>query len=473
MDKEKQHKAPRNKKTTASDIKRLFKVLGLSLIIVLLLIAIVSFISNETDWHIFGENRDQSDTSDGVISYIDVDSVKMIDQYENGVVMLTNSAVQYLDAFGREIETNKHAYATPEMQINDKAVFVYDKGGTGCRIEKNASVYQELTAPGAIICGAIGKRGNYAYSLDNHDGYQSHIFVYSSGGKKQFEWGSASDYCLKMALSDSGNRLAVCVVGVQNAEYYSKVLLFSFSSGQPVYTVEFPGITVFGLDFISGKHLAVYSDSGVYTIDSAGVCVLEQEYAPSEIARSCVTLHGLSATVVFPYGNEQTPLVTVFDANHKTLYSHQYNTLVSGVVSSGSYVGVVMYDKVQILNRTGRVVGDIDPGETCERFVIVNSNLFILTGTGLHRYSIRFDSEKTEESTLNTPRTEPKPTQAPVPSDLEETDGTEKTPEEPLTEPEQSEEAEQETVSETEPDITLEEETDIETGEETEELLFG
>ncbi len=390
--------------TTGKDIKRLFKVLGLSLLIVLVLLALVSFLSNYTNLDLFGKKEESAAVPDGVIYRIDADNVRSMQPYQNGVVLLTNAAVQYLDASGREVSSNSHIYATPEMQICDKTVFLYDKGGTACRIEKNASVYREMTLPGTITCGAVGKRNNYAYSLDNHDGYQSHIFVYSAKGEKQFEWGSASDYCFRLALSDAGNKLAVCVVGVENAEYYSKVLLFTFNSGQPAYTVDFPGKTVFDLDFISGKKIAVYTDAGVYFVDADGQITARQEYAANEIEHSCVNNHGLSCTAVIPYGNEQTPLITVFDGAHKVLYTHQYNTLISGVVCSGSHVGVVMYDKVQILNRAGKVVGDILPGEACERYVIVNNNLYIVSGTGLHRYNIHFDTEKTETTAAYIPR---------------------------------------------------------------------
>lgn len=396
MGKKHKKKNRRNHNNGAGDFKRLFKVLGLSLLIVLVFLAAILFISRYTDLDLFGKGDETADTADGLVFKIDSDNVRAVKPYGSGVVMLTNAGVLYLDASGNEIESNKHIFASPEMQLSDKTVFLYDKGGTGCRIEKNASVYREFTAPGLITCGAVGRRGNYAYSVDNHEGYQSHIFVYSAKGEKQFEWGSASDYCFRLALSDLGNRIAVCVVGVQNAEYYSKVMLFSFNSGQPAYSVDFSGKTVLDIDFVSGKKLAVYTDAGVYLIDSNGTMDARQEYTASEIEHSCVNGRGLSCTAVIPYGNEQTPLITVFDAFHKPIFTHQYNTLVSGVVSSSSYVGVVMPDKVQILSRSNRVVGDIHPGEACERCVIVNNYLFVLTGTGLHRYHLRFDSEKAE-----------------------------------------------------------------------------
>ena len=283
-----------------------------------------------------------------------------------------------------------------------------------------------------------------------------------------------------MALSDSGNKLAVCVVGVQNAEYYSKVMIFTFNSGQPAYTVEFPGKTVIDLDFISGKRIAVYTDSGVYAIEADGEYSALQEYSSTEIAHSHVNPHGLSATAVIPYGNEQTPLITVFDANHKVLFSHQYSTLISGVICSDANVGVVMFDRVQILNRSGKVLGEIRPGETCERSVIVNNHLFIVTGTGIHRYNIHFDAEKIESVSTFVPSVtgEPETTAVdesaikPSPSDAaptapEDTTAADETTD-AFSEGSDAEESGNETAD-------SEEETVPESGneDETEEILFG
>lgn len=422
----------RGKKQSGADVKRLFKVLGLSLLIVLLLLAAVHFIARYTDWDIFG-SKSKNDVQDGVIYKIDADTVRMMSPYGGGVALLTNSSVLYLDSSGREIESNKHIFATPEMRLNDKTVFLYDKGGTGCRLEKNASVYREFTAPGVVTCGAVGKKDNYAFALDNHEGYQSHIFVYSFKGDKQFEWGSASDYCFRMALSDSGNRLAVCVLGVENAEYYSKVMLFSFNSGQPAYTVEFPGKTVFDIDFISGKKVAVYTDGGVYVIDGDGSMEPAQEYTANEIEYACVSSSGLNCTAVMPYGNEQAPQVTVFDASHKKLFTHSYATLISGVTASDSYVGVVMYDKVQIISRSDKVLGDIDIGETCDRSLISGSNLFVLAGSGLHRYNIHFDSKRAETTSSYVPQPNRTKDETTTAAPVTETDAAEQEqPTEPL-----------------------------------------
>ena len=383
-----QEAAPQN----GGNVKKLVRVLGISVLIVLVLVAVVFFIDRQL--HLFGDPPSPESSSDSLFYQTDPDHVRSIAAFDNGLAVLTNSELIYFDAGGREINTNKHSYAEPEMKINGKTLLLYDKGGTGYRIEKNASVYSEGAAPGIITCAVIGKMDNYAFSVDNDGGFQSHIFVYSAKGKLQFEWGSASDYCLNIALSDSGNKIAVCVVGVENAEYYSKVLMFTNNSSAAVYTVDLPGKTAYQIDFLSGRKIAVFTDSGVYSVDGEGSHTLLQSFSSAEITHSCVTSVGLRCTVVSPFGNEQAPLLTVFDEKNRILYQRRYREAITGVTCNGSFTAVLMGDHVEVVTRDNRISGDILPGETCEQYAIGNHSLYLLTGKGILKYNLHFDTEK-------------------------------------------------------------------------------
>ena len=122
MSAHRKNKSFKKKKQSGGDVKRLFKVLGLSLIIVLLLAAAVNFAARYTDWNLFGE-KSADNEQNGMIYKIDADTVRTICPYGNGVAMLTNSSILYLDANGREIESNKHNFAAPECSWTIKLFF--------------------------------------------------------------------------------------------------------------------------------------------------------------------------------------------------------------------------------------------------------------------------------------------------------------------------------------------------------------
>lgn len=398
--KKKKPERRKSKRQKRSDVKRLFTVLGCAVLIVILLIALVWFLSHFFHFGFFAGSNEEKSARVGVIYQINSDNVRHMEAYAGGVAVLTNSALKYLDSSGHELESNKHTFSSPEMKVSNKNVFLFDKGGVGYRLEKNTSIYAEQTAPGQILCGAVGKRGNYALSVDNDGGFQSHIFVYTSKGKKQFEWGSASDYCSALALSDSGGRVAVAVLGAENAEYYSKVMMFSVHSGAPAYTVDFSDETVFDLDFISSRKLAVYTDRGTYIVNQNGVCTTLQEFPSNELRFAAVNHDGLRAMVTAPFGNEQTPVVTVFSEKNRILYSRQYTGQISGVTCGESYVGVMIDGRVELINRDNVAAGTVDPGEACSDFAVVSHSLYALKSDGISRYNVLFDTQRTEAETL-------------------------------------------------------------------------
>ena len=383
-----------------SDMKRLLTVLGSSVLIVLLLIALVWFVSRFFHFSLFSGKNSEKGARVGVIYQINSDNVRSMNAYAGGVAVLTNSSLKYLDSSGRELESNKHNYSAPVMKVCEKNVFLFDKGGVGYRLEKNTSVFSEESAPGPILCGTVGKKGNYAFSVNNDAGYQSHILVYSAKGKKQFEWGSASDYCCNLALSDAGGRVAVAVLGAENAEYYSKVMLFSFRSGSPVFSVDFSDETVFDLDFVSSRKLAVYTDRGVYLINQNGISTPLLEYPANELRAADVNRNGLRAVVTAPFGNDQTPIVTVFSEKNKILFSRQYDGQITGVQCGDSYAGVMVDGCIELLNRDNIAAGTVDPGEACSYFAVVNHSVYTLMSDGVCRYNVFFDTQKTEAETL-------------------------------------------------------------------------
>ena len=104
--------------------------------------------------------------------------------------------------------------------------------------------------------------------------------------------------------------------------------------------------------------------------------------------------------VTAPYGNDQTPVVTVFNERTKTLYNRQYSGQISGVVCGDFYVGVAIDGKIEVLNRDNTAVGSIDPGVACSCFAIVNHSLYTLTADGVSRYNVHFDTQKAEADTI-------------------------------------------------------------------------
>lgn len=385
---------PRKKKKKGSNSVSLIKVAGLTCLLLLLILAVAFFLNNKIPLSTAGKEEKTEKTD--VFYSVNSDNVKDFVPFSDGIAVLSASSLKYFDVAGNEIITNTHSYANPEIEVNSKNLLLYDRGGYALRIENNTSEYRTLTFNSVITTAAIGKKGNYAYVLNSDDGYQSHMYVYTLNGTKQFEWGSASDYIIDVTLSDNGKYVAVTLLGIKGAQYFSKIILFKFNSSEPIYTVELHDTTAYEIDFVSSKKLSVYSDTGVYIIKKSGEFTAIQSYSASEMAYSSVYYNGLSCTLISRYSNEKEPLLTVFNKKGKQLFTHTFTEQVTGVNCSKNHVCIVADNILEILNNEGSLVGKIQLDEACIKAVIAQRRVYALTSSGIYSFSVNMNNSSAE-----------------------------------------------------------------------------
>lgn len=323
------------------------------------------------------------------------DSIRSIEAYSSGSVMLTDTAVEYLDSDGKKLATNSHLYSQPVLKVRGSTALLYDKGGTQFRIEKNTSVYNTYTVSGTLTTAAIGAKGNYAYVLNSHDSYQSHLFVYSYQGKKQFEWGSASDYCIALTLSDNGKSIAVATLGVNNGEYGTKVSLFNFRENEAEYTTELPDCTVYQLIFVKSNTIAALTDNGIFVINKKGETEKIAEYTSTELNCSDSADSGLKAIAVNRYSNSKDSQVKIYNKRFNELFDIEPDGEIYSVCTSKSFVAVILGDTIDIYNIKGDKTGSIVIGEKCIASVFSGRTLFVRTVSGIYSFDADADIDLT------------------------------------------------------------------------------
>lgn len=400
-------------------------VIGICVVLLIFVMIIASVISTTSGISV--ADIGNSDTS-GLLIYNSLpDSIRKIESFSSGTVMLTDTAIEYLDKTGSKLATNSHLYSQPVMKVRGSTVLLYDKGGTQFRLEKNSSVYNTYTVSGTLTTATVGAKGNYAYVLNEDSSYQSHLFVYSYQGKKQFEWGSASDYCITVTLSDNGKSIAVATLGVRNGEYMSKVSLFSFKESEAEYEVELPDCTVYELVFINNKKLAALTDKGIFVINKNGESEKIADYTTDELNCSDSAESGLKAFSLNRYSNSKDSQVKIYDKKFNELFSLDFDTEIYSVCTSKSFVAVVLGDNIKMYNSKGEETGSAVIGEKCIGSVFSGRTLFVRTVSGIYSFDVDSDTDLTEiknENVIREETTEQEVTENDSTSVTEETDSS-------------------------------------------------
>lgn len=363
-----------------------FTVIGIAVLILILVMVICAAISHFSGMKV--NDFDKNKANDGEIIYDSLpDSIINVEKYASATVLLTDTSVDYLNPSGQRVSANSHSYSQPVIDIKNNTVLVYDKGGMAFRIEDNMDIYNSFTVNKPIVTASVGKKSNYAYVLNEDGGYQSHLYVYTLQGKKQFEWGSAADYCVATELSDNGRSIAIALLGVKNGEYVTTVNFFNFKDESPLFSVELKDCTVYELKFINNKTVVALTDNGIFVINKNGEYEKICDYTPSEILHSHCSFRGLNAVCAAQHGNVKATKLSVFNKKFSELYTKDFDTEIFGIRTSDKYVAALFNDSISIFDAKGNLTGEILFDEKCIDAAFSGNTLFVLTVSGIYSFN--------------------------------------------------------------------------------------
>lgn len=358
------------------NIAALIRVIGIAVLIVAVIVAAAVAIDS-------GKGKTQ--TAKSVFSFnVGAAAVEALLPYPGGVAAVADSAVYYFDGNGNVMSVNEHNYSSPAAQINGKNLVLYDLGGKKMRVEKRGGIYSEIEPDGIITSAAVGKRGGYAYSLNSHGGFQSHLFVFSGRGKKVFEWGSSSDYISCISLSDNGKYCAVSLLSADNAQPVSRIKLFAVSGDDAMFSAELPSAVVYDMAFVSSRQLLVFSNDGVYSFDFTGNPTKLAEFSATEVKCYGGSASGIKAVSFAVFGNENNSKVIAFDQRGKLIFEKNLTGEVTAVACSENRVSVVLRDKIENYDIKGNLTGTVNLGQVCRKTAVSGKKSFFLTERGLY-----------------------------------------------------------------------------------------
>ena len=356
--------------------KPLVKVIGLAVFIVLIIVAVTVVLS--------GQNSDASANGSAYLYPISTQNVLDMCAFDDGLAVVGNHSVFYVDDGGNTIDILSHDYAQPVLRAAGRYTLLFDRGGTRLQIARSAKLRREIEFEAAVTSADICPAGAYAYVLNaDLKNFQSHLFIFSSNDDKLFEWGSSSDYITQLFLNSKGNRLIAVCFGVDSTSHYSRVLSFDFNKQDPVLDIPFQDETVFGAYFLSSGKIAVYSDKGLYLLDESGNEPEQIRSFESDVmGHAAGGDSGLCAFSVKRFGNEQNSTVSVFSNNLKKSSDFSFDMPVTALDVYGSKTAVVMGQKAAVLSRT-KIIGTVNLKESCIRCILKNNRLYTLTPGGV------------------------------------------------------------------------------------------
>lgn len=189
-------------------------------------------------------------------------------------VVLSDTALTMLGSTGREELSLRHSLNNPVLQSAGERFLLYNSGSTGYIALSGTDVAVSAVAERDILTGAIAQNGRFALGVQGSNG-ASELNVYQNDGTLQAHYLLARDYITAIAMNYDGSYGAVCTVRSDKGTLVSRVVVYDFSSEEPVASYETTGTLL----------LAAYwgENGSIYAVgDTAMLAASSSDYEFSE-----------------------------------------------------------------------------------------------------------------------------------------------------------------------------------------------
>ena len=140
----------------------------------------------------------------------------------------------------------------------------------------------------------------------------------------------AKENIVAIDISDNGKLAAVSVVGAENGELYSRVLIFDFSYEEAVSEFDFGSDIISGVNFLKGDTLLITGEN-VFSIVKNKTDKQDEDLSLNSLSRISVSDNNVVAAVLSKYGSSSAKILNVYNRNGEKLFTVDIASAVKSV----------------------------------------------------------------------------------------------------------------------------------------------
>ncbi len=216
------------------------------------------------------------------------------------------------------------------------------------RTEKLGSVEEN----GSVVTAELAKNGYFATSYAS-DEYQSVLSVYNRYFEKVFQWNCSQERISSIGLSENGRNLAVTAVGTENAEIYTRLLIFNIGSTEPEADITYKGTLFLKVVYTDSNKIIAVGDNRAVVLDKNGETFDELVYSEDSLIAVCTDDSGNVVVCHEEFGGSKTAVVR-FAKNGKKTSLITVDGVPECIAASGGRTAVASGNEITVYSSNGK-----------------------------------------------------------------------------------------------------------------------
>lgn len=294
------------------------------------------------------------------------------DEFCGNILKYSNDGAFYTDASNELIWNQTYEMSTPQIDVCENFLAIYDKKGTQIYILTPEGLQGSIETTMQIDQVSIAAQGTVAVLMQKDD--TGYLALYDQKGNNLAQGaihGEKGGYPIAIALSHDAIKLAVSMLDINDGSVKSTVAFYNFGSvGQNeidncVGVSSFSNMVIPELDFISNDRVIAFGDTEIIVFEGTQKPQLESEIPLEKEATSIFYNEDYIGVVTANGDEEVTHHITVYEPN--------------GDVATEEDFGAE-YDSIEFLSNNEICIRS---GNICDIYTI----------RGIYKFHYEFDSE--------------------------------------------------------------------------------
>lgn len=296
--------------------------------------------------------------------------------YEDSAKVLSSSAGELFDM--------KLEYADSKVISRNSRALIYSNSANKITLMSKTEKLGDFTEDGTVVAAALAKNGSFATSYA-HEDYQSVLSVYNSRFKKIFQWNCSQERIADISLSGNGKKAAVVAVGAENAEIYTRLLVFGVRSAEPEIDLRFDGTLFLRVAYTSSNKIIAVGDNRTVVLNRKGETVDELVYPEDSLCAICIDDNGNTVVSFKEFGGSKTGIVRFSSGGRKSC-TFSVDGIPDYIAADGGRIAVSTGTEITVYSSGGKQTKDIQTENPVSEVFICSGTVYSVEGSTVVRY---------------------------------------------------------------------------------------
>ena len=321
---------------------------------------------------------------DGYPYTADISRLKKAVPIGNAPLLIYDDSSVVLNSSANEIFSLQLSSADSKVISKNGRALIYSNSSNDVVLQSKTENLGKITEDGAVVAAGLAKNGYFATSYSTEVN-QSVLTVYNNRFDKVFQWNCSQERIADISLSSNGRKLAVAAVGAEDAEIYTRIIVFNINSSEPLADVKYQGTLFLKVAFTASNKIIAAGDNRTVVITSKGEAFDEIVYSEDSILAVCVDDNGNTAVFYEEFGGAKTGMVR-FSSSGKKTCSETLEGIPDCVTAYGGKLAVANSGVINIYSSSGKITRTFETQSLPSEIFCCSGEIYTIEGGTVCKY---------------------------------------------------------------------------------------